>query len=104
MPKLVVIGVDGMDPQVFEKIQKEMPHLSSIMQSGCFKHCSSVFPPDSIPAWVTIFTGEHPAKHGWLDDIDYEDFRRGADVNQLGNLQGRTFWDHIGKAGKRVCV
>ena len=81
-----------------------MPHLSSILKSGCFKHCNSVFPPDSIPAWVTIFTGEYPEKHGWLDNIDYEDIRKGAEVSKLCDLQGRTFWDQVGQAGKRVCI
>ena len=104
MTRLVVIGIDGMDPYVFEKIQSELPHLSSILKSGCFKHCDSVFPPDSIPAWVTIFTGEYPEKHGWLDNIDYEDIRKGAAVSKLCDLQGRTFWDRLGQAGKRVCV
>jgi predicted AlkP superfamily phosphohydrolase/phosphomutase len=104
MAKLVVLGIDGMDPNVFEKIQSEMPHLSSILKSGCFKHCESVFPPDSIPAWVTIFTGEYPEQHGWLDNIDYEDIRKGADVSKMCDLQGRTFWDRVGQAGKRVCI
>jgi predicted AlkP superfamily phosphohydrolase/phosphomutase len=104
MAKLVVIGIDGMDPLVFEKIQSEMPNLSSILKSGGFKHCGSIFPPDSIPAWVTIFTGEYPEKHGWLDNIDYEDIRRGAQVNKLCDLQGKTFWDILGQAGKRVCI
>jgi predicted AlkP superfamily phosphohydrolase/phosphomutase len=104
MSRLAVIGIDGMDPYVFEKLRGELPHLASIAESGCFKHCDSVFPPDSIPAWVTIFTGEHPAKHGWLDNIDYEDIRRGAAVDSLGALQGRTFWDQVGQAGKRVVV
>jgi predicted AlkP superfamily phosphohydrolase/phosphomutase len=104
MTKLVVIGIDGMDPYVFEKIQTELPHFSSILKSGCFKHCGSVFPPDSIPAWVTIFTGEYPEKHGWLDNIDYEDIRRGAAVSELCDLEGRTFWDRVSQAGKRVCI
>ena len=60
MARLVVIGIDAMDPVVFEKIQSDMPHVSSILKSGDYKHCNSVFPPDSIPAWVTIFTGEYP--------------------------------------------
>jgi predicted AlkP superfamily phosphohydrolase/phosphomutase len=104
MPRLVIIGIDGMDPAVFEKVKTEMPNLSSILKSGCFKHCSSVFPPDSIPSWVTIFTGEYPEKHGWLDNIDYEDIRKGAEVAKLCDLQGRTFWDRLGQSGKRVCI
>jgi predicted AlkP superfamily phosphohydrolase/phosphomutase len=104
MTRLLVIGIDGMDPYVFEKLIIEMPHLSSIYKAGNFKHCDSVFPPDSIPAWVTIFTGEYPEAHGWLDNIDYEDIRRGVEVNKLCELQGRTFWDKISTAGKRVCV
>ena len=104
MARLVVIGIDGMDPYVFEKIQSELPNLSSILKSGSFKHCSSVFPPDSIPAWVTIYTGEYPEKHGWLDNIDYEDIRKGEEVGKLCDLQGRTFWDQLGQTGKRVCI
>jgi predicted AlkP superfamily phosphohydrolase/phosphomutase len=104
MPKLIVIGIDGMDPWVFDKLHTEMPHLSSILQTGCYKHCDSVFPPDSIPAWATIFTGQYPDSHGWLDNIDYEDIRRGAAVNKMCDLQGRTFWDQLSNAGKRVCI
>jgi predicted AlkP superfamily phosphohydrolase/phosphomutase len=104
MTRLVVIGIDGMDPYVFESIKSELPHLSQIERTGTYKHCESVFPPDSIPAWVTIFTGEYPEMHGWLDNIDYEDIRRGVEVNKLCDLQGRTFWDKISQAGKRVCV
>jgi predicted AlkP superfamily phosphohydrolase/phosphomutase len=104
MPRLVVIGIDGMDPYMCEKYKAEMPNLSSIMETGLFKHCSSVFPPDSIPAWVTIYTGEPPETHGWLDNIDYEDIRKGVDLNKLCDLQGKTFWDQLGKAGKRVCI
>ncbi|MCP4761580.1 MAG: hypothetical protein GY870_07345 [archaeon] len=33
----------------------------------------SISPPDSIPAWITIFTGKSPAEHGVLDSIDYLD-------------------------------
>lgn len=104
MPRLVILGIDGMDPLVFEQLQAKLPHLSAIQKSGCFKHSNSVFPPDSIPAWVTIFTGEYPEKHGWLDNIDYEDIRKGAAVSKLCNLQGRTFWDQVSQAGKRVCI
>lgn len=104
MAKLVVMGIDGMDPYLFENLQTELPHLSSILKSGSYKHCSSVFPPDSIPAWVTIFTGEYPEKHGWLDDIDYEEIRRGVDVGKFCDLHGKTFWDQVGQAGKRVCI
>jgi predicted AlkP superfamily phosphohydrolase/phosphomutase len=104
MSRLVVLGIDGMDPDVFEGFRGELPHLSALASSGGYRRCASVFPPDSIPAWVTIFTGEYPEKHGWLDNIDYEDIRKGAMVGKRCDLQGRTFWDRVGQAEKRVCV
>ncbi len=104
MAKLVLIGIDGMDPYVFEKYQAELPHLSAIGKQGCYRRNPSVFPPDSIPAWVTIFTGEHPAQHGWLDNIDYEDIRKGETAYNIRDLQGNTFWDLLSREGKRVCV
>lgn len=104
MTRLIVIGIDGMDPGVFEQNKEKLPYLHTIMESGSFKRCASVFPPDSIPAWVTIFTGDYPEQHGWLDNIDYEDIRKGAAVSKLCDLQGRTFWDRISQSGKRVCI
>jgi len=64
----------------------------------------SVFPPDSVPAWTSIYTGLNPAAHGLLHSIDY----LGKDHKEVSidfsPFQKQTFWDVASQAGKRVCV
>jgi predicted AlkP superfamily phosphohydrolase/phosphomutase len=104
MTRLIIIGIDGMDPYVFENLERHCPNLSRLKQEHTYKRSASTFPPDSIPAWVSIFTGSHPAEHGWLDNVDYEDIRKGQNAIDMSRLQGNTFWDHAGNSGSRVCV
>ena len=62
-------------------------------------------PPDSIPAWTTIFTGRGPGDHGYLDAIDYLDSRPDrAATDAASELPGRTFWDAASRRGLTVCV
>lgn len=104
MPRLILIGIDGMDPDVFTDLESKLPNLASLRRQGTFQRCNSTFPADSVPAWATIFTGVHPAKHGWLDNVDYEDVRKGSMSIDVKKLEGSTFWDAAGKQGRRVCV
>jgi predicted AlkP superfamily phosphohydrolase/phosphomutase len=104
MTRLLIIGIDGMDPEVFEQLENVLPNLSMIRSAGIYKRCKSTFPPDSVPAWATIFTGIHPAKHGWLDNVDYEDIRKGKLAFDAKVLEGNTFWDVASQKGNRVCV
>jgi predicted AlkP superfamily phosphohydrolase/phosphomutase len=75
--------------------------MSELGRCGLLK---SVFPPDSIPSWITIYTGLPPDEHGVVQSIDYlkKDYRNFSISTNA--FQGRTFWDEAGRAGKRVCV
>ena len=103
MSKLVVLGIDALDPCLIEKWRADLPNISRIMDTGVFRRLESTKPPDSIPAWVTIFTGMHPWQHGIVDTMDYLDFKGGSDLDTSA-LVGKTFWDRASAAGKRVCV
>ncbi len=103
MSKLVVLGIDALDPDLIEKYRDDLPNISKIMKAGAFRRLESTKPPDSIPAWVTIFTGMHPWEHGIVDTMDYLDFKGGSDLDTSA-LVGKTFWDRASEAGKRVCI
>lgn len=105
--KLMIVGIDGLDPVLVRRWADRLPVLSSLMADGAADaDAQSVFPPDSIPAWATIFTGLSPAQHGVAGHVDY--FDSSANADQSGGfreaLQGRTFWDRACSAGLRVCV
>jgi predicted AlkP superfamily phosphohydrolase/phosphomutase len=102
--KLVILGIDALDPVLLEKWQDELPNFHKIMTQGYFARLESTTPPDSIPAWVTIYTGMHPWHHGIIGSVDYLEIRGGAPALDTNLLIGKTFWDKASETGRRVCV
>ena len=68
--RLIILGIDALDWGYVERRRSELPTLASW---PVVSPLASIFPPDSIPAWTTIFTGRGPGDHGYLDSIDYLD-------------------------------
>jgi len=102
--KVVVLGIDALDAGLLERWKSDLPNFSRIMEEGYFSPLESTKPPDSIPAWVTIYTGMQPWEHGVVDSMDYLDIKKGAQAVDTGIFRGKTFWDKAGEAGKRVCI
>lgn len=104
MSKVIVLGVDGMDWPLLDTLMPELPAIRSVAQRGYAGEMRSIFPPDSVPSWVSIFTGLDPSRHGILETIDY--FKKGAAQFSVGTdaFRGKTFWDRAGALGKRVIV
>lgn len=99
---LIILGIDGLDWRYVDAHRGDLPTLANW---PVLAPLASIFPPDSIPAWTTIFTGEPPGEHGMLDSIDYLDRRPARAAETAGDaLPNRTFWDEAGRRGKRVCV
>lgn len=94
MEKLIVIGIDSLDPYILTNYRDYLPNFSQIMAESKTFISSSVFPVDTIPAWGSIYTGLNPANHGLLYvydvfDPNLSDLRK-LNVNYLKN---KTFWD-----------
>lgn len=103
--KMIIIGVDGFDPELILRWKDELPNLRGLMKSGSFQQISSVFPPDSIPAWASIYTGKDPSEHGIVDSINYLDKDKFENIQiDQAELTERTFWDRLSENGKRVCI
>ena len=64
---------------------------------------NSVVPADSVPSWITIYTGLNPAEHGILLTIDYLNEKQNV-PGKAAVIKGKSFWDKIGDRGKRVFV
>ncbi|MFC1682618.1 alkaline phosphatase family protein [Candidatus Zixiibacteriota bacterium] len=102
--KVLIIGIDGLDPILVERWKGELPHLARLEAEGAFLKLRSAFPPDSIPAWASIYTGMNPTAHGMLQTIDYLSKGEKALDIDFSSFHEKTFWDLAGKAGRRVCV
>jgi len=67
--RVVVIGFDGCDPRIVERLMAEgkLPSLSALAQTGTYRPLRTTTPPISPVAWSTFATGANPGKHSIYD-------------------------------------
>ena len=67
--KVIVIGVDGMDPAFVERHWADLPNLARLRERGGYSHLATTDPPQSPVAWSTFITGLDPGQHGIFDFV-----------------------------------
>ena len=102
--RLVLLGIDGMDFEYTNSILNKLPNIRRMLDEGLVKPFKSVFPPDSIPAWITAYTGKDPSEHGILESVNY--LSKGSDQLKVdtSSFKGQTFWDCLSNKDKEVCI
>jgi len=123
--RAVILGFDGMDPELADRFMKEgrLPNLSRLRDKGTFTKLRTTFPAISPVAWSTFMTGVNPGKHNIYDFLardtsNYLPFLSSAEIKgpkrriRLGKYsipfgkteikamrKGTPFWHWLGKAG-----
>jgi predicted AlkP superfamily phosphohydrolase/phosphomutase len=69
--KLIVLGIDGMDPGLLQKFMGEgkMPNFARLAAQGSFRRLTTSIPPQSPVAWSNLITGMNSGGHGVFDFI-----------------------------------
>jgi predicted AlkP superfamily phosphohydrolase/phosphomutase len=69
--KIILIGLDGCDFRILKPLIENgyLPTFSELLENGCHGTLISTLPPNTLPAWTSIFTGVNPGKHGITDFI-----------------------------------
>src|SRR5215472_15698422 len=67
--KVIVIGIDGMDPGLSANMMKEglLPNLEKLSAAGGFGELGTSIPPQSPVAWANFINGSGPGSHGIFD-------------------------------------
>ncbi len=67
--RVVIVGLDGMDPKLAEKYMSEgkLPNFSKLKKTGSYAPLETTIPSISPVAWSSFMTGCHPAKHNIFD-------------------------------------
>ena len=99
--KLLVLGVDGMDPRISKKYLAEgkMPNLQKYIERGSAREDLrqiGAIPTITPPCWTTLATGAYPGTHGitcyWrqspesLDAVVYNMDSRNCTAEQIWNI------------------
>jgi len=69
VPRVIILGIDGMDPNFVEAHWSDLPNLAAVRREGEFKRLGTSFPPQSPVAWATFMTGAGPNVHGIYDFV-----------------------------------
>lgn len=69
--KVLVLGMDGMDPQLLQRFMDEgkLPNFKRLAEQGDFRPLTTSNPPQSPVAWSNFITGMNPGGHGIFDFI-----------------------------------
>jgi predicted AlkP superfamily phosphohydrolase/phosphomutase len=67
--KVIIIGIDGMDPRLCEAMMAEglLPNLAKLRAAGGFSSLITSIPPQSPVAWANFINGADPGSHGIFD-------------------------------------
>jgi predicted AlkP superfamily phosphohydrolase/phosphomutase len=67
--RLVILGFDGQDPRITERMVQEgkLPNFRKLSESGCYRRLRTTCPSISPTAWSSFSTGSDPAKHNVYD-------------------------------------
>jgi predicted AlkP superfamily phosphohydrolase/phosphomutase len=69
--KVIVLGMDGLDPELLQKYMGEgkLPNFSALASRGSLVRLGTSIPPQSPVAWSNLITGMEPGGHGIFDFI-----------------------------------
>ncbi len=125
---MIVLGIDGMDPEFLETHWDSLPNLNRLRKAGDFRRLATTIPPQSPVAWSSVTTGMDPGGHGIFDFIHRDPHTRvpmssmsettaptrtlsiGPYVLPLnsGSVRtqraGRAFWQTLGEHGISATV
>ena len=129
-PGVFVLGVDGMDPVILQRLMREgtMPEFARLAAEGSYQSLGTSTPPQSPVAWSTFVTGLDPGGHGIYDFV-HRDPKTYAPISSatppaqpgsaielfgyylpvggsapVNNRSGIPFWDSLHAAGVNVEV
>jgi len=123
--RAVILGFDGMDPELTERFIAEgrLPNLAKLREQGTFRKLRTTYPAISPVAWSTFMTGVNPGKHNIYDFLardlsNYLPYLSSAEIKGpkrswkigkytvplggariKGMRRGTPFWHWLGEAG-----
>ena len=93
--KVIVLGLDGMDPILSERMIKagKLPNFAKLSKQGSFKVLGTSIPPQSPVAWANFINGAGPGSHGIFDFIHRDPNRQVAPFFSIAEtVKGEGYW------------
>lgn len=105
--KIVLIGLDGLNPELVNKWQSELPTIHKLMEQGIYGKIKSTVPPNSPPAWSGVLSGKNPGHFGFWDFTYRNDYSYGEPEgvsSKVLNERTGTLYKVLSECGKKVAM
>ncbi len=102
--RLVILGFDGMDPQLAGRWMREgrLPNLKRLADQGGMYPLATTPSPESPTAWASFATGTNPGKHNIYDFLVRDAATYLPDLGMVRREPGRFLFDYIPYAKPRL--
>ena len=104
--KVLIIGIDSLETKFIDNLinSKASKGFSYFFEGGSSIPLRSTFPPDTLLAWPTIYTGLLPQRFGLKPEPESPLALKVNSYLIRNKLLDKTFWDIASKSDKRVCI
>ena len=115
MRKVIVIGLDGLEPRIVEAMLKadQLPNLARLREQGGYARIRTTCPAQTPVAWSTFVTGTNPGGHGIFDFLSrdpktylptlalsrYEQKNAFVPPKVVNQRRGTPMWELLSSAG-----
>jgi predicted AlkP superfamily phosphohydrolase/phosphomutase len=114
MNKVLLLGLDAMDPKVTRKLIEEdrLPNFESLE----FNELPSSYPPHTPVAWTSIATGKNPGEHNIFDFIKrdpktytpqlalFDTVGGVSGTKYQSNIRAEPFWSKLSEKGIKTTI
>ena len=109
--KLLLLGVDGMDPRFTKRLLAEgkMPNVEKLMNAGACREDLVLLganPTITPPMWATLATGTYPMTHGIMDYNTSAEEEKDVTLGMFSSrfMKAEPLFNVTAKAGKKTLV
>ena len=97
--ELAVVGIDALDPELLRRWRDDLDTLGRLVDAGGSGRIESSYPPLSIPAWPTLYTGKQGGKHGVYGFTRSEPDGYDRRPLNFDDIHAETLWEILDAAG-----
>ena len=103
-PKLVILGFDGMDPDLVREYMAagQLPNMKRLSEEGGLYDLGTTVSAESPTAWASFATGANPGKHNIYDFLVRDTASYVLDLGMVKRIPGEFLWDYVPLKRPRV--
>lgn len=105
MKKVVIIGLDGFNPDLVYDWKDELPNIAELMNRGVYGRIESTVPPTTPAAWTSLLSGKNPGQFGFWGFTYRDDYSYGEpNLVNSQKIKTDTLYDILPRYEKKVAM